>query len=100
MVAAGKEDLIDVDPESKAICADIDQRGLARLPTNKLYYQPDNIARNSCDIGSVELMKLTAGDLRGLGNSSLTTLLEGYQTQYDTAEKISLIHFIHICGMS
>ena len=45
-------------------------------------------------------MKLTAGDLRGLGNSSLTTLLEGYQTQYDTAEKISLIHFIHICGMS
>lgn len=87
LVAAGKEDLIDVDPEGKAICADIDQRGLARLPTNKLYYQPDNIARNSCDIGSVELMKLTAGDLRGLGNSSLTTLLEGYQTQYDTAEK-------------
>ena len=87
LVAAEKEDLIDVDPEGKAICADIDQRGLARLPTNKLYYQPDNIARNSCDIGSVELMKLTAGDLRGLGNSSLTTLLEGYQTQYDTAEK-------------
>lgn len=87
LVATGKEDLIDVDPEGKAICADIDQRGLARLPTNKLYYQPDNIARNSCDIGSVELMKLTAGDLRGLGNTSLTTLLEGYQTQYDTVEK-------------
>ncbi len=87
LLAAGKEDLIDVDPEGKAICADIDQRGLARRPTNKLYYQPDNIARNSCDIGSVELMKLTAGDLRGLGNESLTTLLEGYQTQYDTAEK-------------
>ncbi|MEI2555622.1 CSLREA domain-containing protein [Acinetobacter pittii] len=87
LVATGKEDLIDVDPEGKAICADIDQRGLARLPTNKLYYQPDNIARNSCDIGSVELMKLTAGDLRGLGNTSLTALLEGYQTQYDTVEK-------------
>lgn len=87
LVAAGKEDLIDVDPEGKAICADIDQRGLARLPTNKPYYQPDNIARNSCDIGSVELMKLTAGDLRGLGNSSLTTLLDGYQTRYDTVEK-------------
>lgn len=87
LLAAGKEDLIDVDHEGKAVCADIDQRGLARLPTNKLYYQPDNIARNSCDIGSVELMKLTAGDLRGLGNTSLTTLLEGYQTQYDTVEK-------------
>ncbi|MDY7372596.1 CSLREA domain-containing protein [Acinetobacter oleivorans] len=83
----GKEDLIDVDSDGKAVCADIDQRGLARLPTNKLYYQPVNIARNSCDIGSVELMKLTAGDLRGLGNTSLTTLLEGYQTQYDTVEK-------------
>ncbi|MDX8238432.1 CSLREA domain-containing protein [Acinetobacter pittii] len=87
LLATGKEDLIDVDPEGKAICADIDQRGLARLPTNKLYYQPDNTVRNSCDIGSVELMKLTAGDLRGLGNTSLTTLLEGYQTQYDTVEK-------------
>ncbi|WP_017387855.1 CSLREA domain-containing protein [Acinetobacter calcoaceticus] len=84
---AGKEDLIDVDSDGKTVCADIDQRGLARRPTNKLYYQPDNIARNSCDIGSVELMKLTAGDLRGLGNESLTTLLEGYQTQYDTVEK-------------
>jgi len=83
----GKEDLIDVDSDGKAVCANIDQRGLARLPTNKLYYQPVNIARNSCDIGSVELMKLTAGDLRGLGNTSLTTLLEGYQTQYDTVEK-------------
>ncbi len=100
LLPSKKEDLIDVDSEGKTECAKIDQRGLARLPTNKLYYQPDNIARNSCDIGSVELMKLTAGDLRGLGNSSLTTLLEGYQTQYDTAEKISLIHFIHICGMS
>lgn len=84
---AGKEDLIDVDSDGKTVCADIDQRGLARLPTSKLYYQPSNIPRNSCDIGSVELMKLTAGDLRGLGNTSLTTLLEGYQTQYDTVEK-------------
>ncbi|EKU37035.1 MULTISPECIES: CSLREA domain-containing protein [Acinetobacter] len=84
---AGKEDLIDVDSDGKAICANIDQRGLARLPTNKLYYQPDTIARNSCDIGSIELMKLTAGDLRGLGNESLTTLLERYQKQYDTVEK-------------
>lgn len=83
----GKEDLIDVDSDGKAVCANIDQRGLARLPTNKLYYQPVNIARNSCDIGSVELMKLTAGDLKGLGNESLTTLLDGYQTQYDTVEK-------------
>lgn len=82
-----KEDLTDIDPERKAVCTVIDQRGLVRLPTNKPYYESVNIARNSCDIGSVELMKLTAGDLKGLGNESLTTLLKGYQTQYDTVEK-------------
>ncbi|MGB9039347.1 MAG: CSLREA domain-containing protein [Acinetobacter calcoaceticus] len=87
LLSSKKEDLIDVDSEGKTECAKIDQRGLARLATNKLYYQPSNIPRNSCDIGSVELMTLTAGDLRGLGNTSLKTLLEGYQTQYDTAEK-------------
>lgn len=87
LLPPGKEDLIDIDPERKAVCALIDQRGLVRLPTNKPYYQSVNIDRNSCDIGSVELMKLTAGDLKGLANESLTTLLNGYQTQYDTAEK-------------
>ncbi|MEA1229942.1 CSLREA domain-containing protein [Acinetobacter sp. IRS14] len=87
LLPPGKEDLIDIDPERKAVCALIDQRGLVRLPTNKPYYQSVNIDRNSCDIGSVELMKLTAGDLKGLANESLTTLLKGYQTQYDTAEK-------------
>jgi len=87
LLPPGKEDLIDIDPERKAVCALIDQRGLVRLPTNKPYYQSVNIDRNSCDIGSVELMKLTAGDLKGLSNESLTTLLKGYQTQYDTAEK-------------
>lgn len=87
LLPPGKEDLTDIDPERKAVCAVIDQRGLVRLPTNKPYYESVNIARNSCDIGSVELMKLTAGDLKGLGNESLTALLKGYQTQYDTVEK-------------
>ncbi|WP_151964195.1 CSLREA domain-containing protein [Acinetobacter oleivorans] len=87
LLPPGKEDLIDIDPERKAVCALIDQRGLVRLPTNKPYYQSVNIDRNSCDIGSVELMKLTAGDLKGLANESLTTLLKGYQTKYDTVEK-------------
>lgn len=87
LLPPGKEDLTDIDPERKAVCTVIDQRGLVRLPTNKPYYESVNIARNSCDIGSVELMKLTAGDLKGLGNESLTALLKGYQTQYDTVEK-------------
>ncbi|MFH4280376.1 CSLREA domain-containing protein, partial [Acinetobacter baumannii] len=55
------------------------------LADSKLYYQPNN--RNSCDIGSIELMKLTAGDIKGLGNTSLTDLLAKYQSQYDTVQK-------------
>lgn len=32
-------------------------------------------------------MKLTAGDIKGLGNTSLTDLLAKYQSQYDTVQK-------------
>lgn len=45
------------------------------------YYQPES--RNSCDIGSVELMKLTSGDLEDVSNISLTTLIDTYQQNYD-----------------
>ncbi|MDR2250215.1 CSLREA domain-containing protein [Acinetobacter sp.] len=81
----GSTSLVDVDPEGKDTCTSIDQRGLSRLADSKLYYQPNS--RNSCDIGSIELMKLTAGDLKGLGNTSLTDLLAKYQSQYDTVQK-------------
>ena len=81
----GGKNLVDVDPEGRDTCTSIDQRGLSRLADSKLYYQPNN--RNSCDIGSIELMKLTAGDIKGLGNTSLTDLLAKYQSQYDTVQK-------------
>lgn len=81
----GGKNLVDVDPEGKDSCTSIDQRGLSRLADSKLYYQPNG--RNSCDIGSIELMKLTAGDIKGLGNTSLTDLLAKYQSQYDTVQK-------------
>lgn len=74
-------DLIDVDQDSKGSCATIDQRGLNRLADITSYYQPES--RNSCDIGSVELMKLTAGDLEDVSNISLTTLIDTYQQNYD-----------------
>lgn len=74
-------DLIDVDQDSKGSCATIDQRGLNRLTDSTSYYQPES--RNSCDIGSVELMKLTAGDLEDVSNISLTTLIDTYQQNYD-----------------
>ncbi|MEC6391265.1 CSLREA domain-containing protein [Acinetobacter pittii] len=74
-------DLVDVDQDSKGSCATIDQRGLNRLTDSTSYYQPES--RNSCDIGSVELMKLTAGDLEDVSNISLTTLIDTYQQNYD-----------------
>lgn len=74
-------DLIDVDQDSKGSCATIDQRGLNRLTDSTSYYQPES--RNSCDIGSVELMKLTSGDLEDVSNISLTTLMDTYQQNYD-----------------
>lgn len=74
-------DLVNVDKDSKGNCATIDQRGLNRLTDSTSYYQPES--RNSCDIGSVELMKLTSGDLEDVSNISLTTLINTYQQNYD-----------------
>ncbi|MFW1783492.1 CSLREA domain-containing protein [Acinetobacter nosocomialis] len=76
-------DLIDVDTENKGTCQNQDQRGLSRLVSNTYYYQTLGNIKNSCDIGSIELMKLTAGDLEGLGNISFTTLLDTFQKSYD-----------------
>ena len=67
-------------------CSSTDQRGIARITDGTLYYDPE--ARNSCDIGSVELMKLTAGDLVDLSNGSLLSLIAGYQQEYDFFENL------------
>ncbi|VCW42847.1 hypothetical protein BANRA_03309 [Acinetobacter baumannii] len=90
-------DLIDVDLENKGTCQTQDQRGLSRLVSNTYYYQTLEKSKNSCDIGSVELMKLTAGDLEGLSNISFTTLLETYQkvtTYMIVCSKIQQLHQI------
>lgn len=62
-------------------CGSTDQRGISRITDGTLYYDPN--AQNSCDIGSVELMKLTAGDLVDLSNGSLLGLIASYQQEYD-----------------
>lgn len=62
-------------------CSAKDQRNIARITDGTLHYDPDS--RNSCDIGSVELMKLTAGDVTDVSNISLTTLVANYKNQLD-----------------
>lgn len=78
-------DLINVDKDGKGSCATTDQRGLNRLTDGASYYQSEN--RNSCDIGAVELMKLTSGDLKDVSNISLTTLIDTYQQNFDLFDK-------------
>lgn len=67
-------------------CGSTDQRGISRITDGTLYYDPN--AQNSCDIGSVELMKLTAGDLVDLSNGSLLALVASYQQEYDFFENL------------
>ncbi len=74
-------DLVDVSTDG---CSTNDQRGIARIANGTLYYDPD--ARNSCDIGSVELMKFTAGDLDDLSNVSIKGLVSGYKQQIENSE--------------
>ncbi|ETR93895.1 CSLREA domain-containing protein [Acinetobacter lactucae] len=80
-------DLVDTDPKNEGGCSSLDQRQLVRTsaPT---FYQPNN--PNSCDIGSVELTKLTAADsnvVQGANNSnvniSIIKLLDDYQSGVD-----------------
>lgn len=77
----GSTDLVNVSVANVTGCSDYDQRGLARLADRALFYQPD--AKNTCDIGSVELMHLTAGDINSISNASLSTLINEYKGQYD-----------------
>lgn len=71
--------LLDIDDSTG--CSTTDQRGLARITDGTLYYDPE--ARNRCDIGSIELMRFTAGDLQDLTNSSISSSLTSYQNQFD-----------------
>ncbi|MFV5367229.1 CSLREA domain-containing protein [Acinetobacter junii] len=77
-------DLIDVSELGNDDCGAKDQRGIARIANGTLFYDPD--ARNSCDIGSVELMKLTAGDLEDLSNSSIKSLADNYKAEIERFE--------------
>ncbi|MDH0031248.1 MULTISPECIES: CSLREA domain-containing protein [unclassified Acinetobacter] len=73
-----KTDLVDTGATD---CSTTDQRNLSRNTTQILHYNPEK--SNTCDIGSVELMKLTAGDIKDLSNTSISEMVTNYQNQYD-----------------
>ncbi|MEK5795009.1 hypothetical protein VXE63_23450, partial [Acinetobacter nosocomialis] len=71
-------DLVDVETDG---CSTQDQRGINRITDGTLILNPTG--RNTCDLGSTEIMRLTAGDINGIINSSIVTLLDSYQTELD-----------------
>lgn len=71
-------DLIDLE---RTGCSSTDQRGLARVEDGTLTLDPAK--RNSCDIGSVERIRLTAADIVNLSNISAVTLVDGLKTEKD-----------------
>ena len=72
-----KTDLVDTGNTG---CSDVDQRGFAR--SNDNVTDASGNASNSCDIGSTEVLKLTAKDIKG-SNSSVLDILAGFQNEYD-----------------
>ena len=70
--------LIDSDDKASGSCSKNDQRGIARqIDTKRL-----NSTNNRCDIGSTEVLHLTAIDLAA-NNSSQVAMLDNFQSEAD-----------------
>ncbi|MGE8538814.1 MAG: CSLREA domain-containing protein, partial [Acinetobacter sp.] len=76
-------DLVDVGVSG---CLEQDQRGIDRVIGSTLTLDPD--AKNTCEIGSVEIRRLTAADITDLKNTSLLELTDFYQANIDDIESI------------
>ena len=76
------KDLVDVGYTG---CSTTDQRGITRVIAENSTGATDTI--NTCDIGSTEVLRLTANNLSST-NTSVTTALTNYQTQLDIYNKL------------
>lgn len=81
--ASSSETLID---KSAGNCSTTDQRGLARINTSSSNNTTTTV--NICDIGAIEVSKLTAADLLGVSNSSLITPITQYEDNIEYYEAI------------
>src|SRR5690606_36686868 len=77
------KDLVDVGVGG---CAEQDQRGIDRVAGSTLTLNPD--AKNSCEIGSIEIRRLTAADITDLKNISLVDLNNFYQDNITVIKSI------------
>ena len=65
-------------------CSESDQREIFRVPNGTLLLSPENA--NTCDIGSVELMRLTAADIQSLNNTAYSEMLAVYDNRINQLE--------------
>lgn len=76
------KDLVDIGYTG---CSDIDQRGITRVLAQNS--NGENDISNSCDIGSTEVLRLTANNISAT-NTSVTTALTNYQNELDIYNKL------------
>ena len=69
-------DLVDT---GHVTCSGADQRSIVRTTQGTLLLSPED--KNTCDIGSVELMRLTAADIVNLRNSSYPNLVKVFEDE-------------------
>ncbi len=81
--ASASETLID---QGLGSCSSTDQRGLQRIDTSS--GNTTTTIANICDIGAIEVSKLTAADLLGISNSSLVTPITQYEDNIEYYEDI------------
>ncbi|XID75527.1 CSLREA domain-containing protein [Alkanindiges sp. WGS2144] len=69
----------------EASCSALDQRGVLRSGPQS---SNTRLEKNKCDIGSVEISRLQAGDVIGVGNNSVVQRTKQYERNIDYYESI------------
>lgn len=77
--------LVDLTGNNATGCSLTDQRGVTRLVDSVLLLDKDT--KNTCDIGSTELVKLAASDMVST-NSSQVVMLKGLEDERDFFKKL------------
>lgn len=71
-------DLVNVGTKG---CAEVDQRGILRNSSADLLLDPNQ--SNSCEIGSVEIRRLSAKDILDIKNESYDAMLKSFDSNID-----------------
>ena len=85
LMNAKSNPLVDLSDNNATGCSVNDQRGVTRLVDSVLLLDKDT--KNTCDIGSTELVKLAASDMVST-NSSQVVMLKGLEDERDFFKKL------------